>query len=212
MISKEEDEVTFDVEILDCRDGDDAYLDKLVLMRDGKEIKSFKPEWGSSFTIENLDAGVYQFEYTSMFDIKVSKTVDATKSGKYLVQICTNYLDYSKEKYQPVLDRMKSGQKYSIYFESLGCFHSIADTLTISRVESNYVAKYEGTERGVDSAGIEALRHFEFELNHVKNGGCTTTEAYSVDYAGRVVSKAKDGSCNWWGFRFLLRDLGFTKE
>lgn len=206
------DFVRLEVVIEDCRDSDAAYLDKLVLLRDGKKIKTFEPKWDTEFTIDSLQPGEYEFRYTSMFDLPVSVKVDAAQPGKYPVTLCSNYIDYSAETYKPIIDRIQPGRAYTVFFSTMGCFHSYTDTMTFLRTDSNYVAKFEGKSKILDSTDLVAVRHFELELNHVNNGGCTTTESYSIVYGGRTLKKAEDGSCDWWGWRYLLLSLGFEKQ
>lgn len=208
-----DDVVSIEVKIMDCRDPDSyTYLAELDVFRDGKKFRSLTPKDNEFVYLDSVEAGVYVFRYKNMFDVIRADTLIALTRGKHSLTICLDSLDYSKEDYVPVIDRLRAGESYTVLFESQGCFHSTEDTLTVSRSGESFSATHRGQTKLLDAGGLAIIRHFELELNHKPPGGCTTADQYTITYNKKVVRKTEDGSCEWRGFSYLLNDLGFVKR
>lgn len=137
--------------------------------------------------------------------------VTMTKFKRYSVDLCVNYINYSKESYKPIIDQIQDKENYQILMQSKGCFHSTADTLIISRKNSTYYATWANKKKTLTQADIDAVRHFEIELNYMADAGfCTTADTYVIIYKN-IRKKIIDGSCRWNGNYHLKKKLGYRQ-
>lgn len=201
---------TLKVHLLNCRYDGPGFLSMLYVISKGDTIREIQPQ-GSFVTIEELLPDTYQLGYTSLFGLPMQQEVIADKPGTYPVEVCVDYLDYAKENYHPVIDRLRSGETYEIIFHSQGCFSSDRDTLTVTGGADGFIA-HHGKQLPLDSTRLKFIRHFEFEMNHVDRDGCTTEEDYAILLNGHTMHRMTDGGCTWWGFGTLLKQLGFKED
>lgn len=197
---------TLEIRIKDCRTNKLEYLYGLSVIKDGKTIEVLQPGFDNIQTLTNLDTGTYFLEYNSLFGKSEKLKVVMTEFKNYSVDLCLDYIDYSKEKYKPIIDRLKDKEYYKILMSSQGCFHSSADTLTISREHNTYSATWTTNKKTLTQSDIDAIRHFEIELNYMSYEGCTTTDSYSIIYKNNT-KKINDGSCSWNGAYHLNKKL-----
>ena len=181
-------------------------MNELFVIKDNKRIKSLKPEHNYIQTLTNLDTGTYFLEYKSLFGKTEKLKVIITQFKKYSVDLCIDYINYSKETYKPIIDQLQEKENYKILMSSQGCFHSTADTLTIYRENNIYSATWTNKKKTLTQSDIEAVRHFEIELNYMTDGGCTTTDTYNLIYKNKTKT-IDDGSCSWNGDSYLKTKL-----
>jgi len=171
--------------------------------------------------LENLPVATYRVSFKNSFGQQVEKQVSLTDQPFNTIHLCIDSLvDYS----QNTLAKLQDNDTLSIKFFSQGCFHSSASQILIMKQQGRYTAalykviwkyvtkgKQTIMKRFEDSLlqtvtlsaqQMQAFTRFENELNHVADGGCTTTDMYEMKskYGNR---KAKDGGCRWDGFFYL---------
>lgn len=178
----------------------------IKLLRDGKQVEK-KQEDKEKFIFEALEKGTYTIVYKSIFNTQEQKTVEITEAKQYEVNVCLDAMDYSKQTYKPVIDRLKDGEYYTVYADSRGCFHWTQDELKVKRVGKNYQASWNDHKKILTETEKEMVRHFEMELNRIEGGGCTTETNYKLLYEGHLVTKAIDGTCHWGGIYDLTRTI-----
>lgn len=190
-----------------CRYDSQEYLNELKVLKDGKIIRHIEPNFYKPTWIEDLDTGNYVLEFSSIFGKTISYNYRIPKAKRYDIELCLDYIDYSKESFKPIISRLKNDETYSIKYQSKGCFHSQNDCFTISKLEDKYYLKRDTTTKELSQKDIEAIMHFEMELNCMHgNYGCTTQDYYLVEY-GDTALEIKDGGCIWNGFSYLGKQL-----
>lgn len=200
-----------EIKFKDCRnERQSCYLNSFSLFKGDSLIGSYHFEGNNRYNIERLDKGIYRIEYQSIFDKTESVQVEIAEAKSY-ADLCLNKLDYSKETYVPVIDRIKKRESYAVEIYSHGCFHHAYDTLVITRKGRKYFAFYNGKNKQLEQQQIEAIRHFELEMNCMQSGGmCTTNTFYEIKYRGIIVAKLDDKGCSWAGEYYLLMALGWN--
>lgn len=195
------------IKIRDCRESNYfTYLEVVKILKDNREFKIIKPEVENEYVLENLKYGTYTIIYKSIFEKVETLKVELNENKKYSINLCTNYLDYSKETYKAIIDQLQINESYSIIMESNGCFHSNDDTLTINRNKKDYSIVWRTKTKILSKSNIDALRHFEIELNYMNIGGCTTTDEYIINYNG-IKKHILDGTCQWRGYDYLKKQI-----
>lgn len=197
------------INIIDCREENKfAYLSELQILKNGNEFKTLNPQHQSQQVLKNLEFGTYTLVYKSLFNKEERLNVQITESKTYSTKVCINYMDYSKETYEPIIDRLQNKESYSIIISSQGCFHSSQDTIIIKRNNNAYTINWGTNFKTLSTTDLENIRQFEFELNYMTYRGCTTTDTYVIDYGG-TSKQISDGSCRWNGdYYFKLRLFG----
>ena len=199
------------ITIKDCRNIESfPYLSELIIKKNGKDYKIIKPQHSNKQVLKDLELGTYTLIYKSLFKKEVTIDVNIAELKNYSSTICTAYLDYSKELYKPIIDSLIHGEKYSIFISSQGCFHSTEDTITIKRTNETYSINWDNKTKKLTTKDIEAIRHFEMELNYMNDGDCTTTDTYNVLFR-KTNRQIEDGSCRWNGDNYLMRQI-FGKQ
>lgn len=210
---------TLKINIIDCRNNYAGYIEKIKLIKNNENIREVEPRFDRDKTIIEIDTGVYFLEYKSIFNKIERIKIVASECKKYSVDLCINYIDHSKEVYKPIIDQLQNNESYKIIMTSHGCFHSNSDTLTISKKDNSYQITYKKAipeefkninpgllkTQTVNNKDLEAIRHFETELNYMTDGGCTTTDRYTINYKSE--SKFIDGNCSWNGGHYLKQQL-----
>ena len=195
------------IHITDCRDSVKFnFLPEIRVVKNGIEFDTIVPRFTHDQVLKDLEFGVYTLIYRSLFSKEERVIVEITENKKYTATICTNYLDYSKETYIPIIDQLKEKDAYSIIIQSRGCFHSTEETITIKRMEANYTITWGTQTKTLSSDDIESIRHFEMELNYMSSFGCTSTDTYLIKY-NETIKQINDGSCQWNGNDYLQKQL-----
>jgi hypothetical protein len=184
-----------------------VYLPELKILKDGKEFRTLHPQSEHKQVLKDLHLGTYTFVYKTIFDKEEQVRIDITEQKKYSVDLYIDYFDYSKETYTPIIDRLKENDSCTIFISSQGCFHFSKDTLVIRRNKDLYTMNWSGKFKILSVADVEKIRHFEMELKHMMDDGCTTTDTYLITYHGEPALFISDGSCNWNGRYYLKKDL-----
>jgi hypothetical protein len=205
--AKAEEKANLVINIADCRGGSYNYLSEITILRNGQAFKKIEPQHEKKQVLNDLELGTYTLVYTSLFNKEVNLIVEITSNNEYSIDICTNYIDYSKETYVPVIDRLQENESYSILLSSQGCFHFTHDTIIIKREKQIYTLSWGDKSKQLTVADMDVIRHFEIELNHMTDNGCTTTDTYVVKYEGVQIQKIHDGSCMWNGDYYLKKQL-----
>jgi hypothetical protein len=203
---KNRDYVTLEINIKDCRFNELEYLSELSVIKDNKRISLLKPEHNYTQRLSNLDTGTYFLEYKSLYGKNERLKVVVAQFKKYSVDLCIDYINYSKEIYKPIIDKLQDKENYKILISSQGCFHSTSDTLTIVRENNSYSATWTNKRKTLTQSDIDVVRNFEIELNYMTYGGCTTSDTYIVIYKNKKI-QIEDGSCRWNGDTYLKAKL-----
>ena len=198
---------SLEINIKDCRkEASYTYLAEFKLFKNDTLFKTIKPRQHKQQIIKHLEAGQYRIEYKSMFDKVESVSVDIAEKGDYVVDLCLNYIDYQAETYTPIISRLLDGESYSIEIKSLGCFHDSKEMFLIERSGNSYNIISNGTKTPLSKKGVEAIKHFEIELNYMKRLSCTTVDTYIIKYKDRT-RRILDGGCYWNGYYHLKKKL-----
>lgn len=156
--------------------------------------------------LKDLELGTYILVYESLFKKEEHLRIEITESKRYEAKLCTDFIDYSKETYKPIIERLQENEFYTILLSSQGCFHTTQETVTIKRYRDVYEITWGTKTKELSVTDIETLKCFELELNYMVDGGCTTTDTYIIQYAGTTI-QIHDGSCNWNGGYYLKKQL-----
>jgi len=203
--AQEKAELTINID--DCREVNKfVYLSEIRVVKNGNEFDTLEPTYSQKQVLKDLEFGIYTLIYMSLFDKEEMVIVEITENKKYTATLCTNYIDYSKETYIPIIDQLKKRDSYSIVISSRGCFHSTQDTMTIKRNEAIYTISWGTQSKTLSLADIESIRHFEMELNYMSRIGCTSTDTYLIKY-NETIKQINDGSCQWNGNDYLQKQL-----
>jgi hypothetical protein len=221
--------------ISDCR-GNNPYTgfrgDTVSFFKLPEDTLAFKiiPRKYRKFPI-NLDSipvSDYKIKYRNSFKQNVTMVVKVSEQNENFISICFDrLLNYT----QNTLKKLKDNDTISIAFHSKGCFGGENLRIVITKkmdefiatlfyTETDYVVKskktYSRKERSASKSivltekNIKDFVRFENELNFAKDGGCTTTDEYSIK--GKYLSIQKtDGNCNWDGF-YILRKSFFGDQ
>ena len=184
-------------------------LDEFKLYRNDTFLRNVETDYRSLIKLKNLTYGKYKIEYKTIFQKTENVEIELSKEKKYKLELCLDYIDYDSETYEPIINQLKNGESYSIYFYSVGCFHFEYDTLVIRKDDDNFFAHHKNKIKQLDTNDINELRHFEIELNYMETSGCTTNDHYTLQYKRKKI-EISDGSCSWLGFSFLLEKLDLS--
>lgn len=185
---------------------------KVTIKNNSGYNKTLAPKRGGErFEVKNLEKGTYTIIYESMFSKVIEMPFKVEEYKKYEVDLCTNIIDYSKEPFKPRINQLKSNESFKIIFSSQGCFHSDERELIISRKRKKYFLEYEGKLKQLSEEELKMIAHFEIELSHAQEGGCTTTETYNIQFKGKN-DFYLDGKCNWHGLYHLIENLGVSND
>lgn len=207
-----EDKAMIVINIQDCREVDNGtYLSEIKILRNGEEYQIVQPETQNEYIIKDLELGIYTLLYTSFFGKEESKEVKISTYKKYDIVLCLDFMDYSKETYKSLIDQLKNNESYTINLLSRGCFHSVEEVVTINRKKDIYTIQWDLTFKSLNKKDIEAIRHFEIELNYQEDKGCTTEDIYTLNYKGNT-KKIIDASCSWEGLSYLHKQIFGTKK
>lgn len=188
------------IKIKDCRDTKNlAFLSELKIEKNGTDFITLNPRFEKRQILKNLELGTYRLIYNTIFNKEEAFTINITENKIYNFTICINYIDYSKETYKPIIDRLMENESYIIHFSSQGCFHSTKSKLTIQKTNDIYTITWDDQLKELSQDDIEALRQFEFELNYMTYGDCTTIDTYIIEYKGEK-KQFDDGGCRWNGY------------
>lgn len=188
-----------------------VYLSEINVLKDGAEFKLLKPGYSNKQVLPDLDPGTYAVVYNSIFGKEVRSEVVITRPGKYTVSAYVNYMDYTKEINQSLLDRLKENDSFSIIIFSHGCFHYDRDTIVVMRNQSDYTIHWGKDRKVLTKQDLETIRHFEMELQCISGWGCTSKDDYTLQYNGITELNVFDGTCRWNGNDYLHEHL-FGKE
>lgn len=203
----------------DCRDktkfGHYKYAPwtkKVSIKNDLGYNKTLAPKGGGErFEVKNIEKGTYTIIFENMYSQIVEIPFKVEEYKKYEVDLCTNIIDYSKESFKPRINQLKNNECLKIIFSSQGCFHSYEKELTISRKRKKYFLEYEGKLKQLSKKEVKLIEHFEIELSHAQEGGCTTTHTYHIQFKDKN-DFYHDGKCSWNGFYYLMKNLGISEN
>ena len=188
-----------------------ATVRELKIYRNDSLIRIINPVQRDRHVIENLKWGNYRIEYKSIFKKPESVYVKIRKGKKYYVNLFVDYINHELETYNPIINRLQDGESYSIDFSSHGCFHYSTEKMKIRRESDKYFVEYKDKEKMLNDEDIEAIQHFEIELNYMNYSGCTTKDTYTIFHRTGFVM-VFDGSCRWRGLYYLKKKLKLIEE
>jgi hypothetical protein len=183
-----------------------TYLKELKILKNGKNYKTLKPQHETEFVLTNLEFGIYTLKYESLFKKEVTIKILITEKKTYSISIYTNFIDYSKENYIPLISKISKGESYSVLLFSKGCAHSRVDSIIINRNENGYTLIHKNIIKKLSIKDIENIKHFEIELNNMNQIGFTTIDTYFLKYKN-ITTQIYDGSCEWNGLNFLITKI-----
>ena len=177
--------------------------------------------------LDSLEAGIYRLEYTNLFDQRIKKQIRV--NGNTAV---TLYVDSLQDYGYGLLNVLEDNEWLELRLDRTGCFVLLAEKIVIRKEKGCYIAKrYKLTRedkfddvkhtheriynKGVllqqvklNARQVADFNRFVDELQMITDGGCTTTDRYTlttVFYPNNI--DRKDGSCHWDGYGFLLKSL-----
>jgi hypothetical protein len=217
--------------ISDCR-GNNPYTgyrgDTVLFFKLPEDTLAFKiiPRKYRKFPInlDNIPVADYKLKYKNNFKQDMTMVVNVNGQNENFISICFDtLLSYT----QNTLNKLQNKDTISIGFHSQGCFGGDNVRILITKridefiatlfyTETEYVVKnkktYSRKERPASKSivltekNIKDFTRFENELNFAKDGGCTTTDEYSIK--GKYLNVQKtDGNCSWDGFYNLRKSF-----
>lgn len=180
----------------------------VTLMQDGDTLKSTVPDYSQHYLwFGKFKKGSYTIAYKNIFDQEVMQEVSVTGAEVDTIILHLDYVDYSRETFLPIIDRLQEGDSYTVNFKSVGCEHDNKAKLMIEKRQGVIRARKGDRATELTPGQIESIRRFEVQSNLLpEGGGCTTTDYYTFSFKGenRVVT---DGGCDWRGFQVLNKQL-----
>jgi hypothetical protein len=202
-------QIVLDIQIRDCRTK--SNLDNPTnfrLYKDKKIYGEFETEYKNKKSISLKKKGKYIIEYKTKFGITETTYVDIKEKKRYKIDLCLEYMDYSKERYIPLITQLKNGEKYTIDYSSQSSYLSSKKSIIIRKRQNLFFISSGEKEMQLSLEQIESLRHFEIELSHMSKPDCTNIDTYTLSYKDKII-KINDGSCWWYGGEYLLKELGY---
>ncbi|MCU0438868.1 MAG: hypothetical protein MUC49_13290 [Raineya sp.] len=195
--------------IQEChRDSALTYLSELKILKNNtyyttltSELRGIDMEF-----LKDLEFGTYTFVYKTFIGKENTITLNITKAEMYILTICADFIDYSKEKYKPIIDQLGENDSYSIIFSSNGCYHSFTTSIIIKRENNRYLIVWGDKSKELSKQDIENIRRFEIELNYVRECCSTTNDMYVIKYK-EVEKTIRDGGGGWYGGHYLEEQL-----
>jgi hypothetical protein len=98
----------------------------------------------------------------------------------------------------------------TVNFVSSGCFNYVSYRLTLTHERGSIIASLDSSGRfltrtSISRKQLETFYVFVEQLEHIKNkGSCLTTDYYKLNLNEDIIERT-DWSCNWLGFRNLIR-------
>jgi hypothetical protein len=179
-------------------------------------------------TLDSIPISEYKLKYRNTFKENITMVVNVSEQKENFISICFDTLLSYK---QNTLKKLQDKDTISISLHSQGCFGGDKMRIVITKkmdeftatlfyTETDYVVKskktYSRKERSASKSivltekNIKDFIRFENELNFVRDGGCTTTDEYSIKSKYLNVQKT-DGNCSWDGF-YILRKSFFGDQ
>ncbi len=178
------------------------------LFKDGLMIMDVKEGFEHINTISNLKVGSYIIEYNTIYNHKNEIEINLSKDEHKTVSLCFDFLDYESNKNVLLIDELKNDESLMIYFQSMACFSGSEKELLISKIDNNFICKFDGIEYNLNNAQVKLIREFEIELRSNHSYDCSTLDNYELVNENLKQSyHFKDGSCVWKGFENLLKVL-----
>lgn len=217
---------TLELSLGDCRTNDQFPLirDTIYLYKlPERSVQKILANRYQRFPIElsGMRLSKYEIKFKNSFGQQIIKSFELTDTEINEISLCPDeLLEYP----QNTLGMLHDKDTIIIDFSSLGCFHSEAKKLTITKECEDLVARLYKSSWSLtkDSMRLRELRlintirltdkhirdfiRFENELNYVEDGGCTTTDWYTVKSKYLNIERT-DGGCRWNGFYVLCRSL-----
>ncbi len=187
---------------------------------------------GSLIQLDSLAAGTYKLEYTNLFDQRIQKLIPINANTTV-----TLYVDSLRDYSFGLLEVLEDDEWLELRLDRIGCTVLQVEKIVIRKKKGEYIAKrYKLTrEDKIDDVKhtherlyeegsllqqvsmspkqVADFNRFENELQMITEGGCTTTDHYTlttVFYPNNV--DRKDATCSWYGYDFLLESLfGITE-
>ena len=103
-----------------------------------------------------------------------------------------------------IIDLLEVGESYLINLESVGCFSSSKNKITISRTDEGFFAKLDDSTKLLTEQDVADIRGFEKELYSIRPGNCTSSDNYTLRYNNEVI-RVSDNTCSWNGFYRLKK-------
>lgn len=201
------------IDFQDCRSlKSNTKIVHFRVFKDDSIFRSIQVLNEKDLTLSKIPNGIYKIEYVSIFGTSEYETIEINKKGKYSLIACVNKLDTSEIGLTPFVRQINERDTMVIKLHSTGCFHNHFDSLLIYRKDSSLLfAQYNGIEMELSEDDIKLIEEFEFELPYNNGGGCTTVDSYEIEFKTQSIY-AFDGSCNWYGFDYLLKSLNLKSE
>lgn len=165
------------------------------LYRNDSLIRKVELNKRKKAVVKHLPKGKYRIDYGNGFGKMVSEHIEIGGKKKYNLVLDAGKRD-STETYIPVIDRLANGDSYTIHTISKGCFHSINDTIIISRSKNVYYIFFEHEKKALSAEQTEEIRNFERLLDQMPFlTGCTTIADYEVLFRGEIAFAVTDEGC-----------------
>lgn len=181
---------------------------RVTLMQDGDTLKSTVPDYREYyFWFGKFKKGNYTIAYKNIFDQEVKQKVFVTGAEVDTILLYSDYVDYSSEAYQPIIDKLQEGDSFTIHYKSVGCEHHEEEHLVFEKRQGVIRARQGNKTTQLTNEQIELIRKVEVQSTLLpEGGGCTTTDYYTFSFEGEK-REVTDGGCDWDGFWVLNKQL-----
>lgn len=156
-----------------------------ITLKDGRYTLSYKTIFG------NTGQEIFDFELTDTVELVYYLDSLTCEEDSLLLQL---------------LENLKVGDQYQLFFTSGGCFHYDKDSLTVfKQKDQSLILKHREENYLVDEEIFRLLLKIENVIACAEMSmSCTTHDTYLIKLNGIKVAALKDGSCRWNGFLYLI--------
>lgn len=187
-------------------------LYSLNIYKDGKIFKKFsrfkKPYIAKEIVIDSLSNGKYKFVYLNFLNQTLEKNIIVEENKVYNITINPDYSNYKIFVKNSLIRNLKTGQKIEILFQRNSCFGSSFGNLIITKKGNDLIAESPGMIKKLNQKEIDLLIKMECELNLLQDGGCTTSDHYTIK-SGNLKKEFYDRTCAWEGWTNTYKEMNW---
>lgn len=178
-------------------------LYSLWVYKNGKIFKKYshfeKPYIEKEFILDSLTNGKYKFIYLNFLNQTLEKTIEVKENKIYNISINPDFSDYRKFIDKSLIKNLSENQKVELIFKRNSCMGSSEGGIVITKRGKLFIAESHGNIKELNQKQVDLLVKMESELNLLQDGGCTTSDKYTIK-CGNVKKTYYDRTCAWEGW------------
>src|SRR5690606_34776948 len=99
-----------------------VYIPEIKLLLNNKIIKKFEPNVLNKYSdIDSLISGNYTIEYSTIYKMKESVSVNIGNKQIDTVELCIDKINYKEIKHTPIISKLKNDEFFTIDLWTQGC-------------------------------------------------------------------------------------------